>query len=83
VASAPEFGLHVLDPLRQPLEHGEIVVSRAESSVTFPARFLLVLASNPCRCGNHGSRIRSCSCTPYAVRRYAQRISGPVRDGIV
>jgi magnesium chelatase family protein len=79
---APEFGPHVLDALRQPLEHGEIVVSRAESSVTFPARFLLVLASNPCRCGNHGSRTRPCSCTPDAVRRYAQRISGPVRDRI-
>ena len=79
---APEFGPHVLDALRQPLEHGEIVVSRAESSVTFPARFLLVLASNPCRCGNHGSRTRTCSCTPDAVRRYAQRISGPVRDRI-
>ena len=79
---APEFGPKVLDALRQPLEHGEIVVSRAESSVTFPARFLLVLASNPCRCGNHGSRTRTCSCTPDAVRRYAQRISGPVRDRI-
>ncbi|HET6727807.1 MAG TPA: YifB family Mg chelatase-like AAA ATPase, partial [Jiangellaceae bacterium] len=79
---APEFGPHVLDALRQPLEHGEIVVSRAESSVTFPARFLLVLASNPCRCGNHGSRTRTCSCTPDAIRRYAQRISGPVRDRI-
>lgn len=79
---APEFAPHVLDALRQPLEHGEIVVSRAESSVTFPARFLLVLASNPCRCGNHGSRARACSCTPDAVRRYAQRISGPVRDRI-
>jgi magnesium chelatase family protein len=79
---APEFAPHVLDALRQPLEHGEIVVSRAESSVTFPARFLLVLASNPCRCGNHGSRTRACSCTPDAVRRYAQRISGPVRDRI-
>ncbi|MGH8840754.1 MAG: YifB family Mg chelatase-like AAA ATPase [Jiangellaceae bacterium] len=79
---APEFGPHVLDALRQPLEHGEIVVSRAESTVTFPARFLLVLASNPCRCGNHGSRTRTCSCTPDAIRRYAQRISGPVRDRI-
>ena len=82
VDEAPEFAPHVLDALRQPLEHGEIVVSRAESSVTFPARFLLVLASNPCRCGNHGSRARACSCTPDAVRRYAQRISGPVRDRI-
>jgi magnesium chelatase family protein len=79
---APEFGAHILDALRQPLEHGEIIVSRAEATVTFPARFLLVLAANPCRCGNHGSRVRDCSCTPEAVRRYAQRISGPVRDRI-
>jgi len=79
---APEFSAHILDALRQPLEHGEIVVSRAEATVTFPARFLLVLASNPCRCGNHGSRTHMCTCTPEAVRRYGQRISGPVRDRI-
>ncbi|MGH8776873.1 MAG: YifB family Mg chelatase-like AAA ATPase [Jiangellaceae bacterium] len=79
---APEFGAQVLDALRQPLEHGEIMVARAEATVTFPARFLLVLASNPCRCGNHGSRTRQCLCTPDAVRRYGLRISGPVRDRI-
>lgn len=79
---APEFGAHILDALRQPLEHGEIVVSRAEATVTFPARFLLVLAANPCRCGNHRSRNRECTCTPEAIRRYGQRISGPVRDRI-
>jgi magnesium chelatase family protein len=79
---APEFAPRVLDSLRQPLENGEIVVSRVESTAVFPARFLLVLAQNPCSCGNHGSRIHVCECRPDAVRRYSQRISGPVRDRI-
>ena len=79
---AAEFGPQVLDALRQPLEHGEIVVSRAHATERFPARFLLVLAANPCKCGNHGVRGRTCECTPDAVRRYALRISGPVRDRI-
>jgi magnesium chelatase family protein len=79
---APEFSPQVLDALRQPLEHGEIVVARAQATEVFPARFLLVLAANPCKCGNHGTRGRICECTPDAVRRYALRISGPVRDRI-
>jgi magnesium chelatase family protein len=79
---APEFSPQVLDALRQPLEHGEIVVSRAQATEVFPARFLLVLAANPCKCGNHGTRGRTCECTPDAVRRYGLRISGPVRDRI-
>jgi magnesium chelatase family protein len=79
---APEFSPQVLDALRQPLERGEIVVSRAQATELFPARFLLVLAANPCKCGNHGTRGRTCECTPDAVRRYGLRISGPVRDRI-
>jgi magnesium chelatase family protein len=79
---APEFSPQVLDALRQPLEHGEIVVARAQATEVFPARFLLVLAANPCKCGNHGTRGRICECTPDAVRRYGLRISGPVRDRI-
>jgi magnesium chelatase family protein len=79
---APEFSPHVLDGLREPLEHGQLIVSRAEATVVFAARFLLVLAANPCRCGNHGIRGRTCECTPDAVRRYGLRISGPVRDRI-
>lgn len=77
---APEFSLGVLEALRQPLENGEIMVSRAEATVAFPARFQLVLAANPCRCGYYGSRARDCTCTPDAVRRYWHRLSGPVRD---
>jgi magnesium chelatase family protein len=79
---APEFSPQVLDALRQPLEHGEIVVARAQATEVFPARFLLVLAANPCKCGNHGTRGRTCECAPDAVRRYRLRISGPVRDRI-
>ncbi|AYY12734.1 ATP-binding protein [Actinobacteria bacterium YIM 96077] len=79
---APEFSRHVLDGLREPLENGRIVVSRAKATAVFPASFLLVLAQNPCMCGNHGERQRQCECTPHAVRRYRQRISGPVRDRI-
>jgi magnesium chelatase family protein len=79
---APEFSPQVLDALRQPLEHGEIVVSRAQATEVFPARFLLVLAANPCKCGNHGTRGRTCECTPDAIRRYGLRVSGPVRDRI-
>ncbi len=79
---APEFAPQVLDALRQPLEHGEIVISRAQATEVFPARFLLVLAANPCKCGNHGARGRVCECSPDAVRRYGLRISGPVRDRI-
>ncbi|HLR97143.1 MAG TPA: YifB family Mg chelatase-like AAA ATPase [Jiangellaceae bacterium] len=79
---APEFASRVLDALRQPLEHGEIVVSRAEATATFPARFQLVLAANPCSCGQHGSRTGMCTCPPAAIRRYEHRVSGPVRDRI-
>jgi magnesium chelatase family protein len=79
---APEFGPHVLECLRQPLEHGEVVVDRAEFSARFPARFLLVLASNPCPCGHHGGSTTVCECTPDAVRRYTRRLSGPVRDRV-
>ncbi|HEY9409944.1 MAG TPA: YifB family Mg chelatase-like AAA ATPase [Jiangellaceae bacterium] len=79
---APEFSPRVLDALRQPLEHGEIVVSRAEATTVFPARFLMVVAQNPCSCGNFGVRNRVCECRPHAVHRYRQRLSGPVRDRI-
>jgi magnesium chelatase family protein len=79
---APEFAPQVLDALRQPLEHGEIVISRAQATEVVPARFLLLLAANPCKCGNHGTRGRMCECSPDAVRRYGLRISGPVRDRI-
>ncbi len=74
-----EFAVHVLDSLRQPLEEGVIRVSRAVGTVTFPARFLLVAAMNPCPCG-FGSRPGGCRCTDAARARYQRRLSGPLLD---
>ncbi len=76
---APEFKPTVHDALRQPLESGVISIRRADGAATFPARFQLVLAANPCPCGG-GTRQESCDCVKAVVRRYRQRISGPVRD---
>jgi magnesium chelatase family protein len=74
-----EFPATVLDTLRQPLEAGEVLVCRARASVTFPARFLLVAAMNPCPCGSDG-RPGSCRCSERTRARYLQRISGPLLD---
>lgn len=79
---APEFPPKVLDSLRQPLESGELVVTRAEATAVFPARFLLVLARNPCPCGYSEVAGYECECKPDTVRRYRHRISGPVIDRI-
>ncbi len=78
---APEFKPTVHDALRQPLESGEISIRRAEGAARFPARFLLILAANPCPCGG-GSGKAHCQCGTVVTRRYSQRISGPVRDRI-
>ncbi|MEV7691945.1 YifB family Mg chelatase-like AAA ATPase [Microbacterium sp. NPDC089189] len=79
---AGEFPASVLDALRQPLERGDIEIHRSGTSVRYPARFQLVLATNPCPCGNHGVRGASCECPPAAVRRYLGRLSGPLLDRI-
>lgn len=79
---AAEFPAHVLDMLRQPLETGEIVIHRAIGAATFPGRFQLVLAANPCPCGYHGEKARRCDCPPQSVRRYRGRLSGPLLDRI-
>ena len=78
----PEFARPVLESLRQPLEDGVVTISRANASATYPARFMLVAAMNPCPCGNRGSRTKACVCTPTAIHRYAARISGPLLDRI-
>ena len=78
----PEFQRHVLDVLRQPLEDGEVTISRAVMSLTFPSRFMLAAAMNPCQCGFYGDRLRQCSCTPAMIQRYLARISGPLLDRI-
>jgi magnesium chelatase family protein len=77
-----EFPRHVLDALRQPLEDGRVVVSRASGAVTFPARFTLVGAMNPCPCGYAGDANRACSCAAADVARYRARLSGPLADRI-
>ncbi|GAB3253059.1 YifB family Mg chelatase-like AAA ATPase [Kineosporia babensis] len=79
---AGEFAAQVLDSLRQPLEHGDLVIHRANGSARFPARFLLVLASNPCPCGFASGRGLDCVCVPNARRRYLSRLSGPLLDRV-
>lgn len=78
----PEFQRVALDALRQPLEAGRIEVHRAGFTATYPACFQLVLAMNPCPCGNYGVRGADCACPPAAIRRYAAKLSGPLRDRI-
>jgi len=78
----PEFPRHVLESLRQPMEDRIVHISRARAAVTFPARFTLVAAANPCPCGHRGSERAECSCSPDQVRRYMGRISGPLLDRI-
>ena len=75
-----EFPRHVLDALRQPLEDGRVVIARAASSVTFPARFALVGAMNPCPCGRAGDPTGRCVCSAVDVQRYRSRLSGPLVD---
>ena len=78
----PEFDRRVLEALRQPIEEGRITVSRALRSLSFPARFVLVAAMNPCPCGYFGDPRRKCKCTPQQTARYHNRLSGPLRDRI-
>jgi magnesium chelatase family protein len=78
----PEFKRRALEMLRQPLEDGEVVISRAAYTARFPARFILVAAMNSCPCGFLGDLTHKCTCSPQAVVRYRQRISGPLLDRI-
>jgi magnesium chelatase family protein len=78
----PEFPRNVVEALRQPLEGGEIVVSRASGSVRFPSCFMLVAAMNPCPCGNYGDEAKACVCSTQAIYKYQRKISGPVLDRI-
>lgn len=77
---AGEFQASALDALRQPLETGSITIHRAGASAQYPARFQLVLATNPCPCGDYGIRGGTCTCPPSAIRRYLGRLSGPLLD---
>jgi magnesium chelatase family protein len=78
----PEFSRLALETLRQPMEDGTVAISRALSSVTFPARFMLVAAMNPCPCGHLGDPRHECACPPLKVAGYRGRISGPLLDRI-
>ncbi|MFD8823320.1 YifB family Mg chelatase-like AAA ATPase [Streptomyces sp. NPDC059605] len=79
---APEFSVRALDALRQPLESGHVVVARSAGVVRLPAKFLMVLAANPCPCGRHGVGGAGCECPPSSVRRYRARLSGPLLDRV-
>lgn len=76
----PEFSRRALEVLRQPLEDGVVTIARARASFSFPARFLLVGAMNPCPCGWYGDPERTCTCSPHQIRRYRAKISGPLLD---
>ncbi len=78
----PEFHRDVLESLRQPIEEGKITVLRAKHSITFPARFTLVAASNPCPCGYYGNPEKECKCTNSQIRMYRRKLSGPLMDRI-
>ncbi len=78
----PEFPRNVLEVMRQPLEDGTVCIARASMSLTFPARFMLAAAMNPCPCGYHGSGQRECQCSPTMIQRYVSKISGPLMDRI-
>ncbi len=78
----PEYQRSVLECLRQPLEDGEITVSRAKATVKYPARFILCGSMNPCPCGNYGSKDKVCTCTAAQIERYRAKISGPLLDRI-
>jgi magnesium chelatase family protein len=78
----PEFRKNVLEVLRQPMEDGSVSISRAASSLCYPARFMLAAAMNPCPCGYYGDQTRSCRCSPTLVERYLARVSGPLLDRI-
>jgi len=77
-----EFSRGSLEVLREPLETFKVTISRAKDSFTFPAKFTLIAAMNPCPCGYHGSNVKTCNCTPLQINRYMSKISGPLLDRI-
>jgi len=77
---SPEFKRGVLEGLRQPLEDGYMVLTRASGTLKYPARFMLIAAMNPCPCGYYGDRTRPCICTVTQIRRYRAKLSGPLLD---
>lgn len=78
----PEFKKHVLEVMRQPLEDGQVTISRAAQRITYPANFMLVASMNPCPCGYFGDPTHTCNCTPVLIQRYQNKLSGPLLDRI-
>ena len=78
----PEFKKNVLEVMRQPLEDGMVTISRAITSITYPASFMLMAAMNPCPCGYYGDPKKECSCTPLQIHKYRAKVSGPLLDRI-
>jgi magnesium chelatase family protein len=78
----PEFDRSVLEVMRQPLEDGHVTIARAAAALTYPAKFTLIAAMNPCPCGFYGDTLKKCSCSPQTVHKYLQKISGPLLDRI-
>lgn len=78
----PEYSRVTLETLRQPLEDGNIVISRASGTYEYPANFMLVASMNPCPCGNYGCKGLTCSCSPYQIQNYLKKLSGPLLDRI-
>jgi len=78
----PEFNKNVLEVLRQPLEDGAVTISRVQSTLTFPAQFMLAAAMNPCPCGYYTDPSKECTCTPHQIQKYLGKISGPLLDRI-
>lgn len=78
----PEFPRQVIEALRQPMEDGHVVISRARDRVTFPSRFMLIAAANPCPCGYYADKVRKCTCLSSQILKYQKRISGPIIDRI-
>jgi magnesium chelatase family protein len=78
----PEFKRNVLEALRQPLEDGQVTISRAITSLTYPASLMLVAAMNPCKCGFSGDPLHQCLCTPHQIQTYRSKVSGPLMDRI-
>ncbi len=78
----PEYNRDVLEALRQPMEDGFVTITRVQAQSTYPSEFMLICSMNPCPCGNFGSRVNPCRCSPNDIKRYLSRISGPLLDRI-
>lgn len=78
----PEYARTVLETLRQPMEDGFVTITRANATASYPSAFMLVCSMNPCPCGNYGSKTKQCRCSPVEIRRYLNRVSGPLLDRI-